>query len=172
MARPSVVVFDVNETLSDKTDMEGRFTDVGAPALLASVWFASVLRDGFALTAAGSNARFAEIGADILRTLRPEAGVVDDLEEALQHVLTGFSSLPLHSDVISGVKVLHDAGLRLVTLSNGAAAVAEGMLERAGVRGLLEQFLSVEDPGVWKLAAGAYAFAAERCGVSPGGGRC
>lgn len=47
---PAVVVFDVNETLSDMTPMAQRFTDVGAPADLATLWFATVLRDGFALT--------------------------------------------------------------------------------------------------------------------------
>ncbi len=50
--RPSVIVFDVNETLSDMAPLAARFADVGAPDLLAKVWFASVLRDGFALAAA------------------------------------------------------------------------------------------------------------------------
>lgn len=169
MSAPSVVVFDVNETLSDMTGMEGRFVDVGAPGSLASLWFASVLRDGFALTAVGGTARFAEIGADLLRSLLPEAGVAgEDVPGAVDHVLQGFSSLDLHPDVVPGVAALHRAGLRLVTLSNGAAAVAEGLLGRAGVRDLFEHVLSVEEPGVWKPAPGAYAFAAERCGVPPG----
>lgn len=167
MSRPSVVVFDVNETLSDMTGMEARFTEVGAPASLASLWFASVLRDGFALTSVGSTARFAEIGADLLRTLLPEAGATGDVEDAVGHVLEGFSSLSLHPDVVPGVQALHEAGMRLVTLSNGAASVAEGLLGRAGVRDLFEQVLSVEEPGVWKPAAGAYGFAATRCGVAP-----
>jgi 2-haloacid dehalogenase len=38
--RPRVIVFDVNETLSDMAPMAGRFADVGAPDLLATVWFA------------------------------------------------------------------------------------------------------------------------------------
>jgi 2-haloacid dehalogenase len=33
--RPSVVVFDVNETLSDMAPMARRFADVGAPGLSA-----------------------------------------------------------------------------------------------------------------------------------------
>ena len=32
MLAPSVVVFGVNETLSDLSPMSGRFADVGAPA--------------------------------------------------------------------------------------------------------------------------------------------
>lgn len=51
--RPGVIVFDVNETLSDMTPMAGRFTEVGAPGLFATVWFTALLRDGFALAASG-----------------------------------------------------------------------------------------------------------------------
>ena len=47
----SVVVFDVNQTLSDLAPMARRFADVGAPEHLAKLWFATLLRDGFALTA-------------------------------------------------------------------------------------------------------------------------
>jgi 2-haloacid dehalogenase len=33
--RPSVIVFDVDETLSDMAPLAGRFAEVGAPELLA-----------------------------------------------------------------------------------------------------------------------------------------
>ncbi len=55
---PSVIVFDVNETLSDMSPMGERFAEVGVPAQLAKLWFATLLRDGFALTAAGGNGAF------------------------------------------------------------------------------------------------------------------
>ena len=45
-SRPSVVVFDFNETLSDMEPMAQRFAHVGAPEHLAELWFATVLRDG------------------------------------------------------------------------------------------------------------------------------
>jgi len=51
--RPSVLLFDVNEMLSDMSPMAGRFEEVGAPGHLAKTWFAGLLRDGFALTVAG-----------------------------------------------------------------------------------------------------------------------
>ena len=54
-----VVVFDVNETLSDMAPLADRFADVGAPPALARLWFAALLRDGFARTAAGESERFA-----------------------------------------------------------------------------------------------------------------
>ena len=165
MSAPSVVVFDVNETLSDLAPLQERFVEVGAPRTLAGLWFASVLRDGFALTAAGTTVPFADIGAELLRGLLPEAGVTDDVERAVGHVLEGFMALDTHADVAPGVRAMRASGLRLVTLSNGSTAVAESLLNRAGLRDEFEALLSVEEPGVWKPAAGAYGFAAQRCGV-------
>ncbi|HEY9565817.1 MAG TPA: haloacid dehalogenase type II, partial [Nocardioides sp.] len=64
--RPALLIFDVNETLSDMSPMGQRFDDVGAPAHVARTWFAALLRDGFSLTAAGVNESFATIAAESL----------------------------------------------------------------------------------------------------------
>ncbi len=64
---PAVILFDVNETLSDMSPIAKRFLDIGAPAHLAATWFATLLRDGFALTAAGSTAPFAQLGVGVLQ---------------------------------------------------------------------------------------------------------
>ena len=64
--RPKVMVFDVNETLSDTAALANRFEEVGAPGHLAATWFGQVLRDGFALTSTGENAAFATIAATLL----------------------------------------------------------------------------------------------------------
>lgn len=165
MSTPSVVVFDVNETLSDLAPLTGRFEDVGAPASLAPLWFASVLREGFALTVAGASAGFADIGREVLMDLLPAS--VTDREAAARHVLEGFLDLDVHPDVVPGVRALREAGLRLVTMSNGSTAVADRLLTRAGIREEFEELLSVEGAGVWKPAAAAYHYVARRCGVEP-----
>lgn len=161
--RPRVLVFDVNETLSDMAPMADRFTDVGAPAHLAATWFAGLLRDGFALTVTGANPAFAELGEASLRGLL--TGVVADVDAAVATVMGGFTSLPVHADVVEGTGDLHRLGLRLVTLSNGSASVAEGLLERTGIAGLFEMLLSVEDAPRWKPDPSAYAHALDRTGV-------
>jgi 2-haloacid dehalogenase len=162
--RPDVVLFDVNETLSDMRPLAGRFADVGAPEGLAATWFASVLRDGFALAAAGTSATFADIASAVLRDLLGRAGVAD-VDAGVEHVMTGFSALSVHPDVVEGVRALQAGGLRLATLSNGAARVAEGLLERAGIRDAFERLLSVEDAGRWKPAPPSYAYALDVLGV-------
>jgi 2-haloacid dehalogenase len=165
--RPSLLVFDVNETLSDLSSMGQRFDDVGAPGHLAKAWFAAVLRDGFALTVVGVNGSFASIAGEALRVVLAGHRLNRSVDEAVQHVMGGFMSLPVHADVSEGIGALRALGIRLVTLSNGSAAVAEALFERAGIREHFEALLSVEDAGLWKPAGDAYSYALERCRVDP-----
>ncbi len=81
--------------------------------------------------------------------------------------MEGFGGLHVHPDVPDGIRALSDLGIRLVTLSNGSASVAEGLFERAGIRDHFERLLSVEDADMWKPAPGAYAYALEQCRVDP-----
>src|SRR5665647_1893539 len=136
---PALLVFDVNETLSDMSPLAARFEDVGAPAHLAQIWFAELLRDGFALTVSGVAEPFARLGGEMLRVR------LDDQD------------LDLHPDVAEGLNALANLGIRLVTLSNGSAQLAQRLLDGAGVRHLFDRLLSVEEAGIWKPASGAYA---------------
>lgn len=163
--RPDLVVFDVNETLSDMSPLAVRFEDVGAPRLLAQTWFAGLLRDGFALTVSGMAEPFARIAAESLRLELESQDLDRGLDEAVEHVLSGFAGLALHPDVADGLHALADLGVRLVTLSNGSTQVAETLLEHSGVRSLFERLLSVEEAGLWKPASGAYDYALAECGV-------
>ncbi|MGH3852473.1 MAG: haloacid dehalogenase type II [Pseudonocardiaceae bacterium] len=163
-----LAVFDVNETLSDMAPIAGRFADIGAPQQLAPLWFAGLLRDGFALTAAGSSERFAALADGALRTVLHRVELNRDLDAAVEHVLAGFAELPVHPDVPDGIRGLRVTGHRLVTLSNGSTDIARRLLETAGLRGEFERLLSVEAAGVWKPAPGAYAYAARICGTDPG----
>jgi 2-haloacid dehalogenase len=164
---PSVIAFDVNETLSDLSPLGARFVEVGASASVAPLWFASVLRDGFALITAGENPPFAGVARELLLSLLSQAQLNRPVEEAARYVMDGFAALELHPDVAPGIDRLHEAGLRLVTLSNGAALVAERLLTAANVRDRFERLLSVEDAGSWKPAARAYEYATQVCDVKP-----
>ncbi len=163
--RPSVLVFDVNETLSDLSPLADRFADLGVPGSMAQQWFAWLLRDGFALTAAGASVKFSVVEEGVLRTLLASEELDRDLDQAVQHVTSGFTALPVHPDVPDAVRALRDLGLRLVTLTNGSTAVAEQLFARAGLRETFETLLSVEDAGAWKPDPASYAYAARTFGV-------
>lgn len=164
------VVFDVNETLSDMTSLRVRFEDVGAPADLMTTWFAGVLRDGFALTAAGTYADFADVARDGLRTLLTDLDgrSPDEADEGAGHILDGMAGLPPHPDVPGGVHALRRAGFRLVTMTNGSPELTDRLLVRAGVRDQFDALLGVSGPRCWKPAPEAYRYAVRRAGVRPG----
>lgn len=173
-----VVLFDVNETLSNLAPLAQRFEDVGLPATAVGAWFAGILRDGFALTSLGQLASFQQLAQDGVRSLLArEAGSLMNAQESRQpdrgpddvvaDVMRSFLELPLHSDVPDGVRGLREARLRLATLSNGPCEVAESLLTRAGIRQEFEAVLSADQAGVWKPAAQAYRYAARKLKVAP-----
>ena len=160
---PTVIVFDVNETLSDLAPLRDTFTKFGAPDGTADTWFAATLRDGFALTVTGTKPSFTDLATDVARGLL--ALYVHDADAAAEEVVRGFRGLSVHPDVVEGIDDLHTLHLRLVTLSNGAASVADDLLARAGIRDRFERLLSVDDAPHWKPAGDAYRYAADVCGV-------
>lgn len=160
-------IFDVNETLSDMSSMATRFDDVGAPAHLAATWFAGLLCDGFALTVTDDSGAFADLAAESFRVGLHDQPLNRGLEEAVSYVIEGFARLPVHPDVNDGIEALRDLGIRLVTLSNGSASVAEALFDRAGIGEHFERLLTVEDAGRWKPAPEAYQYALGQCSVDP-----
>jgi len=166
MARPDLLVFDVNETLSDMSPLAARFIEIGLGEQAAATWFASVLRDGFAVAASGGDVPFAEVASANLALMLERAGQPPGRRE--QHVATVLSTLrdlDAHPDVQPGLQALADAGYRLVTLTNGSVALSEPMLARAGVLEVFEHRLSVQDAGRWKPDPAAYAHALQVCAV-------
>ncbi|TDO29837.1 2-haloacid dehalogenase [Kribbella sp. VKM Ac-2527] len=161
---PDVLVLDVNETLSDLTPLRQRFEDAGLPGHSLDTWFAATLRDGFALTVGGATAEFGAIGADVLAAQLSAAGI-EPTEQTIRSVLSGFTQLSLHPDVVPGLRRLHDLGLRIVTLTNGSATLSEQMFADAGLLHLLEHRLDVTTPARWKPHQAAYEYAAEVCGT-------
>ena len=165
--QPEVVVLDVDDALSDLERLRERFADIGAPGELAPLWFASLLRDGLALAATGQGHRFLPVAEETAFSLLAGASLKRPADEAVRHILTGFTELPVHRDVPEGVRLLASQGIRLVTLSSGAAALTGHLLTRAGLSEYVERTLSAEDAGTWRPAPAAYQCAARACGTAP-----
>lgn len=163
--RPTLVIFDVNETLSDMSGLGSTFAGVGARPQAAGAWFAGLLRDGFALTVTGSNPAFADLAAQSLHGVLHGEGIAD-VAGAVRTVMGAFAELPVHGDVVEGVRALAAADLRLVTLTNGSTDTARGLFERNGVDGCFERLLSVSDAPAWKPARSSYEYALSECGVA------
>ncbi|GLW12872.1 hypothetical protein Misp01_80000 [Microtetraspora sp. NBRC 13810] len=64
--------------------------------------------------------------------------------------------------------MLRQSGIRLFTMTNGAAAMTEKILAREGLIDLVEARLDVSGPAAWKPARAAYDYAVDHAGVRPG----
>ncbi|GAB3547273.1 haloacid dehalogenase type II [Arthrobacter tumbae] len=164
--QPKTIVFDVNETLSDMSSLADAFDAEGLPPLTARVWFGGILRDGFALTVTGDNRAFSDVAKDSLQRLCADMLGSGNHTAAVDNILGTLTSLPVHDDVVPGVAALAELA-ELVTLSNGAASVAEGLLARAGIRSHFAELLSVADAAAWKPGTSAYGYAAMERGRQP-----
>ena len=158
-----LVLFDVNETLADLAPVRAAFAAAGAPEWAASAWLAATLRDGIGLSAAGANAPFAALAEPAAREVFALAGVRGDPDA----VVAAVRELPPAEGVREALLALREQDVRAATLSNGSAAVAQAVLERAGARGLVEACLSVESLSAWKPARSAYLEACASLDADP-----
>jgi 2-haloacid dehalogenase len=159
--RPTVVAFDVNETLLDLAPVGAALVEAGQPEHLLPTVFARTLLTGFAAATAGTWCRF----RDAFDAALAQASDLGATERA--RVADAFAELAPHPDVAPALRRLVEAGIRVVTLSHGSPGVAEAALQRGGVTPLVERTLSSEVIHAWKPAREAYLWAAGSCDVAP-----
>ena len=154
-SRPIAVAFDVVETLFSLEPVGAALEHAGAGSDDLALFFAHLLRDGFALAAAGDHREFREVAAAAVAHVVP-----DVTSDQRQQVLDAFSRLPAHADAALALSGLVDAGVRVVTLTNGGADQTRALLETAGLNRYVEQVLTVDDVRRWKPAPEPYLHAA------------
>ena len=163
--RPDVVAFDVIETMFSLENVRTRMVDSGLPPHVLELWFARMVRDGFALTTGGTYQPFPVVARSALESVLAQHGL--DASNA-PAILEGFSELDAHPDVEPALDLLAEAGIRIVTLSNGGAETTSTLLDRAGFASRFEQVLSVDAVQRWKPHPAPYQYAADMVGVDPG----
>lgn len=159
--RPEIVVFDVVETLASLDPVAARLAEHGLGEHVLGAWFSRLLRDGMALTLAGGYAGFADVAASALKA-ETRGALTDD---QIGQVVGAFGELTPQPDAVPAIRKARAAGMRVFTLSNGAAATTRGFLECAGVAGEVEQVLAIDDVRAWKPARAPYGHAVAQGGV-------
>ena len=166
-ARPTLLVFDVNETLLDLTSLEPLFERVFGDGAVLREWFAQLILYSEALTLSGLYVPFGALGGGALRMVGETRGVaigdgdVDALAEAV-------ASMPALPDVAPALERLRAGGYRLATLTNSAPGPSPTPLERAGLAQLFERSFSVDEVGRFKPAPEAYRLVADASGLGTG----
>ena len=163
---PSVLLFDVNETLLDIAPLHKAVADVLLDDHAAKLWFTTMLQYSLVMTVSNQYASFGDIGAAVLQMLARNCDVVLKTADAKQ-VLSVIRTLPPHPDVRPALDRLKSRGIRLATLTNSSQEVAEAQMRHADLDGFFERILSVEQPRHFKPHRAVYDWAAGEMGVAP-----
>jgi 2-haloacid dehalogenase len=164
---PSVLVFDVNETLIDIESMAPLFERVFGDPQAVRAWYNQLVMYSMTATLSGHYVDFFTLGQGILQMLASthHRAITDDDVRALKDSML---TMPAHPDVEGGLTTLRDNGFRLVTLTNSPPNPAgSSPLEHAGLAHFFEQMFSVEACRAFKPAPTAYRYACDELGVAP-----
>lgn len=131
-----LVILDVNGTLFPLDPVAEELAAVGLRGQL-DVWFARVLRDGFAAAVAGTFVAFPDLARHHLAVLLEDHGI-ESTEDRLAQVFGGFDRVTAHEDVEPALQRLRHHGVTVTTMTNGTVAITRGLLERDGLDGLVD----------------------------------
>ncbi len=161
---PSVLVFDVNETLLDIETLGPLFARLFGNARVMREWFAQLVLYSQSMTLAGLYAPFGQIGIGALRMIGEIRGAPvgeDDVEELRSRMRI----MPAHPEVADALRRLRQAGFRMTTLTNSAPDPEGGPLQHAGLDGCFERMFSVDEVRRFKPAPETYRNVADALGV-------
>lgn len=167
-AAPSVLVFDVNETLIDIEALSPLFEQILGDAGAMREWFGELVMYSMTTALSGCYVDFFALGQGVLRMLgeihgRPISdGDCDRIKEAMM-------AMPAHPDVADGLAALRDSGFRLVTLTNSPPNPGgPSPLESAGLGRYFERQFSVDTCRTFKPARDVYDYVCRELEVAPG----
>ena len=166
-AAPSVLVFDVNETLIDIESLAPLFAEWFGDERVLREWFGQLVMYSMAATLAEHYVDFFALGQGVLRMLA-DIYRVDFTDDDVGRLRAQMSTMPAHPDVIEALTALRDNGFRLITLTNSPhRSGVRTPLENAGLAELFEQQFSVESCRAFKPSPSVYRYVSEQLGVAP-----
>jgi len=164
---PSVLVFDVNETLLDIDSLAPVFADLFGDERVLRDWFAQLIMYSMTITLAERYVNFFELAQGVLHMLGNvhRVPITDDDARRLQEAMR---TMPAHPDAVDGLTALRANGFRLATLTN-SPHTDDGPtpLENAGLAGFFEQQLTVDSCRAFKPAPQVYRYACRVLEVEP-----
>ena len=166
-AAPSVLVFDVNETLIDIESLAPLFAEWFGDERVLREWFGQLVMYSMAATLAEHYVDFFALGQGVLRMLA-DIYRVDFTDDDVGRLRDRMSTMPAHPDVVEALTALRDNGFRLITLTNSPhRSGVRTPLENAGLAELFEQQFSVESCRAFKPSPSVYRYVCEQLGVAP-----
>ncbi|WP_247236473.1 haloacid dehalogenase type II [Telluribacter sp. SYSU D00476] len=164
--KPKLLLFDVNETLLDLSEMKSRMNAAIGNEFAFTHWFTLMLQYSLVENVTNQYHSFGEIGQATFEMVEDIYGIRVPDQEA-QELLGMIRQLPPHPDVEPGLTMLREAGFLLVALTNGADEALEQQMGAAGLAGYFDFLFSVDSVKKFKPAPDPYWYAANALGVKP-----
>lgn len=163
--KPSILIFDVNETLINIESIGPVFQRIFGDAKLVREWFNYLILYSNATSLSGLYATFFSLGQGLLEMMAQIHGVQvksSDVEEIRARMLT----MKPHPDSEAGLKMLKNAGFRMVTCTNSPPNPnGNGPLEHSGLAHYFERQFSVDEVRAFKPSQHVYHMVANDLGV-------
>jgi 2-haloacid dehalogenase len=160
-------VFDAYGTLFDFGSAAARCRDQlgDKTERLSQLWRDKQLQYTWLRALQGRHADFWQVTGESLDFALETLQLADPaLRERLMNLYLRLSAFP---DVADALRRLRTAGLTTAILSNGSPSMLRSAVEYAGITGLLDCVLSVEEVGVYKPHPRVYQLAVDRLRVAP-----
>jgi 2-haloacid dehalogenase len=160
-------VFDAYGTLFDVHSAVGRLrAQVGDQAdALSQLWRTKQLEYTWLRALMRRHRDFWQITGDALDYALARHRI--DPGPTREPLLQAYLTLDTYPEVPAMLERLRAAGLKRAILSNGEPKMLQAGAESAGIAGLLDAVLSVEEVGVYKPDPRVYQLAVDRLGVPP-----
>jgi len=137
----------------------------GKGTQLAQIWRVKQLQYSLLRTTMGRHRDFWGLTEDGLVWASKNLKV-DLTADKKKQLMEAYLSLAAFPDVKPGLETLKKQGVKLAILSNGNPKMLEAAAKSAGIRGLLDEIVSVEEVKVFKASPRVYNLAPERMKVS------
>lgn len=164
--RPAVYIFDAYGTLFDVHSAVTRHrAAIGEQAeRLSELWRLKQLEYSWVRSLCGAYRDFAALTEEALDFAAARCG---EISPALRgDLLAAYQQLDAFPEVKSTLTGLRERGARLAILSNGTPRMLRDAVAAAGLDGMFDAILSVDEVGIFKTAPQAYALAERHVGVA------
>ena len=158
-------VFDAYGTLFDFASAAAACADVlgGNAAAVTALWRDKQLQYTWLRGLQGRHADFWQVTGEALDFTLETLGLAEP--QVRDRLMSLYRRLECFPEVPQVLRQLKEAGFVTAILSNGSPAMLAGAVAGAGLRGLLDHTLSVEDVGIFKPHPSVYQLAVDRLGL-------
>ena len=163
--KPTVIVFDVNETLLDMTPLKKNINSLLGNSDGFKIWFGMLLQYSLVDNCTKDYHDFVTI-ADATLDMAAEGLKKSITEMQKKEALATIKKLPAYPDVPGGLKALKQKGFRLATLTNSPTTTLTAQLKYAGLTKYFDKTLSIDTIKKYKPALETYRWAAEQLSVN------